>query len=192
MRVTMIRQRPPGSAPVVQGAAEGLPLSDGAVDSALAVLTVHHWTDAVRGLAEMRRVARGRVVVLTWDQEVFESFWLVREYLPCIRDVDRPRALAIADIVSALGPSEVHAVAVPHDCTDGFLGAFWRRPEAYLDARVRSAISSLAVMSAEDGDEGLRRLGADIRSGAWEDRHRDLLDLDELDLGYRLIVSRQG
>jgi SAM-dependent methyltransferase len=93
---TMIRQRPVGSAPVLQGVAECLPLVDDAVDSALAILTVHHWTDRNRGFAEMRRVARKRVVVLTWDQDVFEGFLLVREYFPCIRDLDRPRALAIA------------------------------------------------------------------------------------------------
>jgi SAM-dependent methyltransferase len=187
---TMIRQRPAGSAPVVQGAAESLPLIDGAVDAALAILTVHHWTDPGRGFAEMRRVARRRAVILTWDQDVFEGFWLVREYLPGIRDVDRPRALAIADIASALGGSQIMSVPIPHDCVDGFLGAFWRRPEAYLDPRVRSGISVFAAMSPAERDEGLRRLAADIDSGAWEEQHRNLFDLDELDLGYRLIVAR--
>ncbi len=186
---TMIRQRPVGSAPVIQGTAESLPLVDGAVDSALAVLTVHHWTDPARGFAEMRRVARSRVVILTWDQEIWESFWLVREYLPCLRDLDRRRGLALADIVSALGQSQILSVPIPHDCVDGFHGAFWRRPEAYLDPRVRSGISAYAAMSPGERDEGLRRLAADIQSGAWEERHRNLLGLDELDLGYRLIVA---
>jgi len=186
---TMIRQRPVGSAPVVQGAAEALPLVDGAVDSSLAVLTVHHWTDRARGLAELHRVARGRVVILTWDQDVWESFWLIREYLPCIRDRDRPRALAISDIVSALGKSQVLSVPIPHDCVDGFHGAFWRRPEAYLDARVRSGISTYASISPAECHAGLRRLAADIQSGVWKGRHGDLLKLDELDLGYRLIVA---
>ncbi len=186
---TMIRQRPTGSAPVIQGAAESLPLIDGAVDSALAILTVHHWTDPARGFVEMRRVARRRVVILTWDQDVWESFWLIREYLPCIRDLDRRRALAIADIVSALGESQIISVPIPHDCIDGFHGAFWRRPKAYLDPRVRSGISTLAAMSPDELDEGLSRLAADIESGAWEAQHRSLSDLDELDLGYRLIVA---
>ena len=107
---TMIRQRPVGSAPVIRGAAEGLPLVDGAADSALAILTVHHWTDPARGLAEMRRVVLSRVVILTWDPDVWESFWLIREYFPSIRDIDRPRELAIADIVSALGESQILSV----------------------------------------------------------------------------------
>ncbi len=185
----MIRQRPAGSAPVVQGTAESLPLVDGAVDSALATLTVHHWADPSRGFAEMRRVARRRVVILTWDQQVWESFWLVREYLPCIRDVDRRRAVAIADIVSALGECQIIPVPIPHDCIDGFHGAFWRRPEAYLDPRVRSGISTYGILPPDERDEGLGRLAADIQSGAWGDRHRDLADLDELDLGYRLVVA---
>jgi SAM-dependent methyltransferase len=186
---TMIRQRPAGSAPVVRGAAESLPLADGAVDAALAVLTMHHWTDPGRGLAEMRRVARRRVVVLTWDQELFEGFWLVREYFPGIRDLDRARAWPIADIASALGASEINAVPIPHDCVDGFLGAFWRRPEAYLDPRVRSGMSAYAALSAVERDTGLARLAVDIHSGTWEERHRHLLDLEQLDLGYRLIVA---
>ena len=189
---TMIRQRPVGSAPVIQGAAESLPLVDGAVDSALAILTVHHWTDPAQGFAEMLRVAQRRVVILTWDQDVWESFWLIREYLPCIRDLDRRRAPAIADIVSALGESQIISVPIPHDCIDGFHGAFWRRPEAYLDPRIRSGISTYAALPPDERGEGLRRLAADIQSGAWEDRHRNLFDVDELDLGYRLIVAGPG
>ncbi len=186
---TMIRERPSGSAPVVQAAAEALPLGDDAVDAALAILTVHHWTDAARGLAEMRRVAQSRVVILTWDQDVWESFWLIREYLPCIRDLDRSRALAIPDIVAALGRSQILCVPIPYDCVDGFHGAFWRRPAAYLDPRIRSGISTYASLTPDERDEGLRRLAADLQSGAWEHQHRDVLKLDELDLGYRLIVA---
>jgi SAM-dependent methyltransferase len=189
---TMIRQRPRSTTLVIQAVAENLPLVDGAVDSALAVLTLHHWSDAARGLAEMRRVARNRVVVLTWDQDVWESFWLIREYLPCVRDLDRRRALIITDIVSLLGGGEIRSVPIPHDCVDGFHGAFWRRPEAYLDPRIRSGISSYTAVSPEERDEGLRRLAEDVESGAWEDRHRNLLDLDELDLGYRLIVAERS
>jgi SAM-dependent methyltransferase len=185
---TMIRQRPPGSAPVIRGTAESLPLVDDAVDSATALLTVHHWTDPARGFAEMLRVARRRVVILTWDPTVWESFWLIREYFPA-SDVDGQRAVPIADIVSALGESQILPVSIPHDCVDGLQGAFWRRPASYLDARVRSAISAFATMPRSELDDGLRRLGADIRSGDWEDRHRELLELDEADLGYRLIVA---
>jgi SAM-dependent methyltransferase len=189
---TMIRQRPADAAPVVRGVAEALPFVDGAVDSTLAVLTVHHWTDPARGLAEMRRVARRRVVVLTWDQDVWESFWLIRDYLPWIRDLDRPRAMPIPQLVAALGGAQVVAVPIPHDCVDGFHGAFWRRPEAYLDPRVRAGISTYTLLAPAKRDAGLRRLAADLESGAWNDRHRDLFDVDERDLGYRLIIAELG
>lgn len=186
---TMIRQRAVGSAPAVQASAERLPLADGAVDAALAVLTLHHWADRARGLRELRRVARRRVVVLTWDQETWESFWLVREYFPCIREIDRPRASAIAEIEEALGGAEVEPLPIPHDCLDGFHGAFWRRPEAYLDADVRAGISTWWVMPPAEREAGLERLAADLASGAWQARHRDLLTRSELDLGYRLVVA---
>lgn len=186
---TMIDQRPAGSAPVVQAAAEALPFVDGAVDATLGVLTVHHWNDPVLGLAEMRRIARRRVVILTWEEEDWERFWLVREYFPHIRAVDRPRAISMDDVATALDGADVFPVLVPHDCIDGFHGAFWRRPEAYLDPRVRAGISGYALMPPRDLDEGLRRLERDLASGAWEQRHGDLLELDEIDLGYRLVIA---
>jgi SAM-dependent methyltransferase len=186
---TMIRQRAQGSARVVQALAEALPFADGAFEAALAILTVHHWSDLARGLAEVRRVARRRAVVLTWDQDVWEAFWLIREYLPCIRDLDRPRAIPIRDLVSMLGGGNVLAVPIPHDCVDGVHGAFWRRPEAYLHPSVRAGISTYALMSAADRDRGLRALAADLESGSWREQHGELLELDELDLGYRLVVA---
>lgn len=190
---TMIRQRPKGSAPVLQGVAEALPFADGALDAALAVLSVHHWTDAELGLAEMRRVAARRVVILTWDQEVWEeTFWLVREYLPRVVEIERSWAVPIRDLVSALGGGEVVSVPIPHDCMDGFQGAFWRRPEAYLDPVVRAGISTYALMSPADTQDGLHRLAADLKSGLWAERHGDLLNLDELDLGYKLIIAECG
>ena len=54
----MIRQRPAHAAPVVRAVAEALPFRDDEFDAALAVLTIHHWTDLARGLAELRRVTR--------------------------------------------------------------------------------------------------------------------------------------
>jgi hypothetical protein len=188
----MIRQRPPGAPRVVQASAEGLPFADAAFDAAMAVLTVHHWPHRSLGLREMRRVAARRVVVLTWDQPVWESFWLVREYLPSIRDLDRSRAVGIPELMAALGAGQVISVPVPHDCVDGFHGAFWRRPEAYLDPQVRSGISTYALMSPAELDDGLRRLADDLDCGAWARRHGDLLNVDELDLGYRLIVAECG
>ncbi|MGN6378632.1 MAG: class I SAM-dependent methyltransferase [Gaiellales bacterium] len=183
----MIAQRPPGAAPVVRATAERLPFGDGAFDAAMAVLTIHHWDDPAGGIAEMRRVAR-RVVVLVWDQPVTERFWLVREYLPQIAELDRPRAVSMRRLSELLGGADIRPLPVPHDCVDGFLGAYWRRPEAYLEADVQAAISSLATLG-ERAAPGLARLAADLDSGAWRRRHADLLELDELDVGYRLVTT---
>src|SRR2546428_8304106 len=141
----MIRQRSSSAAPVVRGVAERLPFLDGAFDVALAVLTVHHWSDPSAGLAEMRRVSRKQVVV-TWDPDVFaRQFWLVRDYLP--EAAGRETQLAtLATVVTHLGPATTAVLLAPDDCTDGFFGASWKRPYAYLDATVRGAISGLALL----------------------------------------------
>jgi len=187
---TMIRQRGERASPAVQASAEGLPLADGCVDAALAILTIHHWRDLPRGVAEMRRVARRRVAILTWDQPVWERFWLVDEYLPCIGEIDRRRCVPIDTLTAELGgDARVVPVPIPHDCEDGFFGAFWRRPAAYLDPGVRAGISTFPLMDPEERDEGLRRLAEDIDSGAWDARHSHLLERPELDLGYRLVVA---
>jgi SAM-dependent methyltransferase len=184
----MIAQRPPGAAPCVRATAEALPLADRSVDAALAVLTVHHWTDVEAGIAELRRVARRRIAILTWD-ESFDDFWLVREYLPAAAAVSAGHAVPVDRLVELLSGARVEPVPVPHDCTDGFGAAFWRRPAAYLDPTVRAGISMLAQADPRDLAGGLAALAADLESGAWFERHRELTALDRLDTGYRLIVS---
>ena len=185
---TMIAQRAAGAAPCVQASAEALPVEDDAFDVALAVLTIHHWEDVDRGLAELRRVAR-RQVVLTWDDEVWSRFWLLHDYLPEVGAWDAARCPAIDRVAARLGPgTSVEIVPIPHDCVDGFAGAFWRRPEAYLDPAVRAGISLFAQSGSTLGPE-LARLRADIESGAWHRRNAELIELEELDLGYRLLVS---
>jgi len=183
---TMIAQRPPDAAPYVQAAAEALPFDDGAFDAAMAVLTVHHWRDPAAGLAELRRVARDRVVVFTWDPAFARAHWLVDEYVPQFAADDAGRFPTVEAVAAGIGGGRVEPVPIPHDCHDGFLGAFWRRPEAYLDPEVRAGMSVFHVPGAEDGIE---RLAADLESGAWAERHAALLALDELDLGYRLVVG---
>lgn len=181
----MIRQRPAGSAPVVQGRAEALPFADRSFDSAMAILTVHHWSDKERGLGEMRRVARGPVVILTFDP-AFRGFWLA-DYIPALVALDEAQMPALADYGRSLGPVAVAPVPIPHDCTDGFLCAYWRRPEAYLDPRVRAAMSSFWALG--DVSAALARLESDLESGAWAERYGGLLARGSLDCGYRLVVA---
>jgi SAM-dependent methyltransferase len=187
----MIAQRPPGAAPAVQASAEALPFADASFDAAMAVLTLHHWNDWRAGCAELRRVARDRVVVFSWDPTYAGRMWLGPEYFPDNIDEDVAIFPSLADQAAALG-AKVEVVPIPWDCRDGFFGAFWRRPEAYLDPAVRAGISTLAKRSEAELAEGLARLRADLATGAWARRHADLLERDELDLGYRLLVGAGG
>jgi SAM-dependent methyltransferase len=183
----MIAQRPPDAAPAVQASAEELPFEDDRFDAAMAVLTIHHWSDWRRGIEEMRRVAR-RVVLLSWDPSFARRLWITAEYLPFAGD-EESTFPSLADQAAAVRATRVTTVPVPHDCQDGFYGAHWRRPHAYLDPDVRAGISVLASRTPEELAPGLERLREDLESGAWAERHADLLELEELDLGYRLLVS---
>lgn len=185
--VTMVRQRGPGTAPVVRATAEALPCGDGRFDVAMALLTVHHWRDPVAGLTELRRVSR-RQVVLTWDVEVMARYWLVADYLPEI--AVRERGLATVNTVrGVLDGAEVRVLEVPWDCVDGFLAAYWRRPAAYLDDGVRAGMSGVAALPETVVGPAMARLAADLRTGEWQRRHGGLLSQKTQDVGYRLVIA---
>lgn len=181
----MIAQRPATvTGEVVRAVGGALPFPD----AATALLTVHHWPDPFAGLAEVRRVTTGPVVVFTFDYAVHADQWLVADYFPEMLafDTDLPTPAELAD---ALGGGTVEVVPIPVDCVDGFMHAWWRRPEAYLEPDVRAAISGLARLGEDAIAPGVERLRADLASGAWAERHAELLDRTELDGGYRLVVS---
>jgi SAM-dependent methyltransferase len=183
----MIAQRPPDAAPAIIASAEALPLADASVDAAMAVLTDHHWADRARGLREMRRVARRRAVLFQHEPAVAERFWLTRDYLPTF--LRRLRGKVLADMMRPLGEVELRPVPIPHDCRDGFLAAHWRRPHAYLDPAVRAGISVFAMLPEDEVATAITRLRADLDSGEWERRNADILDREELDLGFRVVVA---
>ena len=182
----MIRQRRDSGIKVVRAVAEALPFGDACFDAAMAVLTVHHWTDKAKGFREMRRVTRGKSAILTFDPSC-QYFWLA-EYLPELVSLDDGKMPLMTAYEQGLGPVEITPVPVPHDCTDGFLAAYWRRPSAYLDPRVRAAISSF--WHIDDVDEKLQNLADDLGSGAWARRNAELLDRDVIDAGYRLVTTK--
>lgn len=187
--LTMIRQRAPDSAPVLRAIASALPFRDASFDAALAVLTVHHWPERERGLSELARVARRRVVIFT-HETARVRFWL-ESYFPAT--ISRHRRVSTFEVVKrTLGEVEVIDVPIPHDCCDGFLGAYWARPEAYLDPGVRGAISGFAKLTRIELADGLARLRADLASGDWERRHGALRAREQLDLGYRLVVAESA
>jgi SAM-dependent methyltransferase len=180
----MIQRRPPGSAPVIQASAAALPFADATFDAALAVLTLHHWPDPLAGLKEVRRVTRGRIVILTFDPAARP--WLT-DYLPGLAALDEAQMPPLEVYRTALGPIRVKPLLIPCDCVDGFLYAYWRRPHAYLDPRIRSGSSSFHAL--KDVDSGLGKLKADLDSGAWQSRYAHLTGLEEYEAGYRLLMS---
>ena len=182
----MIAQRASASPPVVQASAEDLPFPDGAFDASMAVLSDHHWSDRAAGLRGMRRVARRRAVLFTWDQAKVDEGWLVRDFLPGFRQLP---GMPLAEIADHLGATEVETVPIPADCRDGFLHAYWARPRAYLDPAVRRNISVFARLPASEVEAAIARLRADLESGVWSERNADIVGEPEMDLGYRLLIA---
>jgi SAM-dependent methyltransferase len=189
----MIAQRAAHAAPVVRGRAEELPFGDDAFDAVMAILSDHHWTDRRRGLLELLRVARRRVVLFNADPGVADLFWLTTEYLPEFLELIPPRyrrrGVWTSELRKVLGRVEVTPVPIPHDCTDGFYGAFWRRPDAYLRPEVRAGISVFAQVTSGAVDRAVESLRADLQNGRWHERHRELLTKDELHLGYYVVMA---
>ncbi|MFJ4848567.1 methyltransferase domain-containing protein [Streptomyces sp. NPDC088733] len=185
----MRAQRPTGAAPCVAATAESLPFEDQSFDAAMAFSTVHHWQDPIAGLREMRRVAR-RVVVFTHDTGDTgwrHRFWLTRDYLPEVAGLVAGRP-SVDQLARAIG-ARMEPVLIPWDCADGFLEAYWRRPEAYLDEQVRRAVSVWTRVGPEAEQRAVNSLRDDLSSGRWAERNRDLVDLDAAELGLRLLVA---
>jgi SAM-dependent methyltransferase len=182
----MLAQRPAGAPPVIRAVAEALPFPDRSFDAAMASLTLHHWPDQRAGITELRRVAP-RTVVFTFDPAVLP--WIATDYASDMIGQDAFVFPPIAEVASWLD-ADVEVVPVPHDCTDGFVGAFWARPEAYLDPAVRAGMSAMRTLDPGYVDAAMARLAADLRSGAWDAKWGHLRAMREMDLGYRLLVSR--
>jgi hypothetical protein len=182
----MRAQRPAGAAPCVDAVAESLPFEDQSFDAAMAFATIDHWQDPYAGLREMRRVAR-RVVVLTKDFGDLGLFWLDRDYLPERSGLVAGRP-SLTELARAIG-ARTEPVLIPWDCADGFYEAYWRRPEAYLDERVRRGQSIWARVGPPAEQRAVHTLAGDLASGRWAERNRDLVDLGAVDLGVRLLIA---
>ena len=187
----MIAQRDPSLPPAIQAGAYPMALEDRSVDAAMAILTIHHWDDdQERGVREMRRVARGPVVILTYDAEVSARMWLIADYLPEVAELDRrifPTPETLARWLDA--EIDVRTVPIPRDTPDWTLGSFWGHPERVLDARARNATSGFARMPPEVVDRVVEAVERDLSDGTWDARHGHLRELDEYDAGLRLLVA---
>ena len=185
----MIAKRPPSAALFRQGYAESLPLKTNSVDAAMAISTLHHWNDVRAGLRELRRVARSRVVILAWDKSFAGTFWLTNTYIPELERWTLANVPSLAEIEQELGPLTRQPLPVARDCSDGFLRAFWARPEAYLDISVYRNISQFNLVPEHAINAGTERLREDLESGVWDERFGHLRQLDQLDLGYCLLIA---
>ena len=187
----MAAQRPPALPPALRATADRLPLRDAAVDAAMAVLTIHHW-DAQReaGVRELRRVATGPVAILTYLPEVSNEMWLVKDYLPEVGELDALIFPAPDRLAAWLGgPVGVETVPIHRDSPDWMFGSFWAHPERVLDRNARNATSGFARTPPDTVERVVRALERDLSSGEWDRRHGHLRELDELDVGLRLVVG---
>jgi hypothetical protein len=183
----MRAQRPAGAAPCVPGVAGRLPFADQSFDAAMAVLTDQHWPDVIAGYRELRRVAR-RVVTFHFDIGRLEAdFWLIRDYMPEHARLTAGRP-ALAERARAIG-ARLEPLPIPWDCCDGNFPSYWRRPQAYLDERVRRAVSVWHLVGRAVEDRVARDLRADLESGRWAERNAGLPDRDEIDIGGRLLIA---
>jgi SAM-dependent methyltransferase len=185
----MIAQRPEGAAPAVLAAAEQLPFSDDSFDAAMAIITLHHWDDVGAGLRELRRVARRRVVIVTFDPALEADLWIARDYIR--RHVVRTFSTLppIGLVLETFPEAEVRPLPIPNDCSDRMFAALWGRPEEYLDPDVRAATSVWQRLPADVVARAIDDLRRDLASGAWDRRHGYLRTTPEYDAGLRLITS---
>ncbi len=182
----MINQRCATAAPVKQSQVENLPFEDGSFSHCMTVLSMHHWQDRESAFSEIKRVTRERFVAVTWDPDS-NPFWLTREYFPEIYEIDRDIFPALSEFKNSFEQVSISTLRIPADCVDGFLAAYWRRPEAYLDELVRANMSTFSKISKLD--EGLAQLHSDLESGAWALQNHDILKYDFLDAGYRTVIA---
>ena len=186
---TMRAQRPIGAAPALDARAEALPFDDDTFDAAMACVTIHHWQPPQAGLAELRRVARGPVVVFTFELDWLPAWQQQHLYEGLV--IERPRFPAIADVAAALGGrTRVEHIPTAGDCEDGFFEAFWRRPEALLDPAIRASQSMWTLLEQGVEERIVAGLDEALSSGAWDAEHGHLRDLDSYDGALRLVISQ--
>jgi SAM-dependent methyltransferase len=187
---SMRAQRPATRAPGIDATAENIPFPDNTFDASMATVTVHQWPDRAKGLAEMRRVTRGPIVIMTFDPQPPQHWWLM-DYAPEVFEIESRRMPPISSLVAELGGiAEIIPIPVPADCVDGFAQAFFARPEKLLDPEVRRATSAWSFVPDSVVDRFEAALGSDLASGDWDASYGSFRTLPELDAGLRLVVGR--
>lgn len=187
----MAAQRARDRVPAIRASAGSIPLRDRSVDAAMAVLSVHHWDEErEQGVRELRRVARGAVVIMTYDATVSGAMWLMADYLPEVATLDLRTFPPLEELAEWLGGDvRINEMPIPCDTPDWMLGSFWAHPERVLDASARAATSGFARLSTNVVDRVVSDVSRDLASGVWDDRYGHLRRLEALDVGLRLVVA---
>jgi SAM-dependent methyltransferase len=189
---SMRAQRPVALSVAIDARAEALPFGDASFDSSMATVTVHQWVDLEKGLAEMRRVTRGPVVLLVCDPALMKDYWL-NDYIPEVRAVEASRFPSLQRIVTALGGrAEVKSVPIPLRCRDGFNEAYYGRPEALLNDEARLACSSWSLVPKAAVERFVHHLSSDLASGRWDEKYGFLRSQPFFDGPLRLVVGRES
>jgi SAM-dependent methyltransferase len=184
-----MRAQRPIDRPAIDATAGSLPFADSTFDASMATFSVHQWPDVEAGLAEMRRVTRGPVLILTADPSRVELFWL-NDYAPEVMHTEAGRYPSLERIAEALGGAEIVDVAIPFDCIDGFNEAYYGRPEQFLDRGARAANSAWSFVGAEVEERFARDLSADLESGRWDAKYGELRTQPTFDGALRLVIGR--
>lgn len=185
---TMRAQRPPQLSAAIAASSENLPFADDSFDASMATFTVHQWQDLAKGLAEMRRVTRGPVVILSCDPALLGRFWLI-DYAAKVIETEAGRYPAPDRVAELLGGARIEAVPIPLDCTDGFGEAYYGRPEMLLEEGARQANSAWSFLSEAEAERAVSGLRADLASGRWDELHGELRTQPFFDGSLVLIVS---
>lgn len=185
---TMRAQRPAHRVPAIDAAAEALPFADGEFEAAMATFTVHQWSDLARGIAELKRVTTGPIVIMAADPDRLHDFWIA-EYVPEALDRELSRFPAISRLAELLGRDTiVETLPVPIDCRDGFTEAYYGRPEMFLNPAVTGAMSSWTLLDEQVRERGRLRLAQDLADGTWDARHGHLRTQPFYEGSMRLII----
>lgn len=185
----MIAQRPAGASPAVLASAERLPFPDDSFDAAMAIITIHHWDDVDAGLSEMRRVARRRSVIVTFDPALEADLWIARDYIREHVIHTFSSLPPISRVLETFPEAQVRPLLIPNDCSDRMFATLWARPEEYLDPNVRAATSVWQRLPDNVVRRAIGDLRQDLASGEWDKRYGHLRTTPEYDAGLRLITA---
>jgi ubiquinone/menaquinone biosynthesis C-methylase UbiE len=178
----------------IAGYAEEIPLKNDSVEGIVSTLALPHFSDVERAIKEMARILdHGPIVIFTFDPEGGRRTWLY-DYFPYFWDAfDQLPSLSEVSYMLEKATEQqtvVETFTLPPDLKDNFAAAGWRKPQLYLDKHYRANISSFRKTTPDVVEKSVNRLASDLASGRWRDKYGTILELDEMDAGYRFLFKR--